>query len=167
MKRWRQIFLGIILIITIVIIGANLWINNEGKMKISKEYNVEINRVCDSVNSQGNLDINLEKYNYIKNISMLDRNASNEEIEKFYKSSGLEYKICPIINEESIIFFLKVEYEFTPNQLVAQLMIIVNVCLFAMSAIVIIAMVFIRNSIIKPLNEIKEMPYQLSKGHLT
>jgi len=167
MKRWRQVFLGIILIILIVIIGANLWLSNEGKMKISKEYNVEINRVCDSVNSQGNLDINLENYNYVKKISMLNMNASTAEIENFYKSSGLEYKICPIIKDESVVFLLKVEYEIDRNQLVAQLMIIVNGCLFIMSVIVIIAMVFIRNSIIKPLNEIKEMPYELSKGHLT
>lgn len=167
MKRWRQIFLGIILILLIVVIGANLWIVNVGKSKILKEYNVEINRVCDSVKSKEDIDIYLENYNYVKKLSKLELNASTEEIEKFYKNSGLEYKICPIKKDANIIFYLKVEYEFTQNQLFAHLIIIVNTCLFLMSAIVIITMIFISKRVIKPLNEIKDMPYQLSKGHLT
>lgn len=158
MRKFNAIIICIIAVIGLIFAGANIYLVNI-QSNSNREYNVEINRIQLSIENKEKID--LSSCRYIKNVSVMPKNAGEEEKENFYNPDSA-YCIR-IIGDKTYRF----DYEQNNEKEYFKNIVVVNICLGIMAAAVLCVLLYIRSKIIKPFNEIKNLPYELSRGNLT
>ena len=114
--------------------------------------NVEINRVVREIEESGNIP-DTDKYSTISGI------YSQSENEDFFVSDN-EYVIREIDGS-----LYRIEYFEQTESINTTLYI--NIALGVFSLFVIAVLFYIRQNVLKPFSQIKNLPYELSKGNLT
>lgn len=76
-----------------------------------------------------------------------------------------EYTIQPIFKDHKLTGYIRFIYSSDNQPNLLNAISILNISLLIMSLMIIITLFFIKNSILKPFNEIVQLPYELSKGH--
>lgn len=160
MKTFNKFFALAVLLLFAVIITANfafLKINlNDG----GREYVVEINRIEHEIAENGFKDSLLDEYDYVNNIAAADKNSA--DLKSFLAGDGSDCAIREINGK-----LYRFDYEFTSRGEFVQIALYGNIILLIMSGLIIAVIIYIRQRIIKPFNEIENLPYELSKGNLT
>lgn len=152
MKGFEKLIAIVVMIMISVCISANIMLSNTSRAACNL-YKVEINRI-ENVLAGGN-DVFINEYDTI--LGFYEYNGSPD----FYKTSN-EYAIREINGN-----LYRIEYNDKTAQKDWQVYLIVNTA-FGIFAVVILSVLFhIRQCIIKPFNEISELPRELSKGTLT
>ncbi len=113
--------------------------------------NVEINRVVREIEETGKIP-ETDKYNTITGVY-------KENGDDFFVSEN-EYVIRKIDNS-----LYRIEYN--ENADTSNEMLYINIVLVIFSTIILLALFYIRNNILKPFDRITTLPYELSKGNLT
>ena len=149
MKKYKIFILFIIVLeiisfLTINYIYKKSFIHNE-----LRNYRVESSRVVKDIENYGYEYLDISKYNTIIAVSIFDENKYCNNDYLVEKVNGILYRIEYKNNAE----------EFDIN--------IVNYLFVIMFFVSIIIFYYIGKNIIKPFNEIKNMPYELAKGNLT
>lgn len=157
MKSFNRIFAIIISIIILIFIIINGVLYTTLYKKNIHLYKVEINRVCQEISNLNSDKINLSEYSYIKSVTMLGNTISDEYLSK---KDDSEYIINKINNS-----YYRIDYttELSNNINIIKM---VNIPLFIMTVVIIILLLFLRTKILKPFNNIRDIPFELSKGNL-
>ena len=167
MKKFDKVIAIIIAVYLVSSIGILVLVQGRNS-KSSSEYKVEINRIyLGLVEGESFAEPNLASYRLVKSVSFLPQasQVSREDTDKFYKSSnGLEYEIRPWYDGNKLLGYLRFNYlELNSDK---SILIKIEFVLFIFTAIIILVLLYIRNSILRPFNILSEMPYELSKGNL-
>lgn len=157
MANFNKIIMITILATVFMIAGANA-LMIKSRTNIDKYHLVEINRAYDYMIHNGVFD-NVDEYEYIETISFLPLNSSPDEMKVFLESVNDAY-VIKATDDGYIKFVYQTD---KPDDF--ELFFIINICLITISISIILFLFYLKNQIIKPFNQVSEMPYALSKGH--
>ena len=149
MKAYNRIFLIVIAVIMILFTAANIVLLNENT-EDGRPYRVEISRLVYDIES-GN----------IPDISSCEYVTAVTKCEGDFYDSDSDYVIRKI-NDELYRF----DYKADGGTKRTKLILMVNLVLGVMAVLVICVMLYIRFKILKPFNQLSDVPYELSKGNL-
>ena len=172
MSQYNRIISGIILLwITLAVITS---IVLYGKMNEAgnKAYKIDINRVNNML-SEGKKpeEIDFNKLKYVVDVGYLSLPCSTEAMSDFFEGKDLHknhgFVLQPVFQDGGRVSgYLRFTYIMNTDDDKHSIMILLNISLLFMTATIIAVMFYIRYSVLKPFNQIVEMPYELSKGHL-
>lgn len=173
MKQYNKFVVFNIMIFLIIIIVGNIIMCSLTDSNVKKEYLVEINRIINDINlvtiSKNNIP-EIDKYSYIEQIDYMDANENNTDITKLFEGQGVKsnqkYTIRTISVNNEIKGYLRFSYIEKESDSFNYQFIIYNSIFMFLLIIFVFVLLYIKINIIKPFNEIKELPYKLSKGHL-
>ena len=157
MKSFNKIFALIIAFIIMVFLLANILIPTASKSS-GRPYRVEISRLADEIENNGFDNINLDNCVYVTNITCFD----GEDYSAFFEENESDYSVR-VINGKTYRF----DYAFSSASYDKNIVIMLNLILGAMSLILIFILLFIRSRIIRPFEDLRDVPFELSKGNLT
>lgn len=167
MKQYKKISIYFLLIVFILSLGLNIALYIVFNQNNSNYYKVEINRLYDTFQYKGFLnEQDLIEYSYIKDFEILNLPATKKQIENFYQVKNETFIIKPFGKDE-IKGYIKFNYATQNKNQFRKNLIVVN-SFFALLVVILISIfIYIKNRIIKPFNQLQDMPYELSKGHLS
>ena len=149
----RLIFIFIIIgVLSLTIINILMFYSGSNN---DKTYMVEINRIEHQLSENEN--INIEDYDTILGIYKYN-DSDNESL---YKSEN-KYVIRKINNN-----LYRIEYNDNMANDDIKIPIVINTIIFAIFVFIIVLLLYIRKSIIKPFSTLSNLPYKLAKGNLT
>lgn len=160
MKTFNKFFALAVVLLFAVIITANFAFSKMNLSDGEREYVIEINRLEHEIAENGFKDSLLDKYYYVNSITAVDK--SSADLKSFLAGDGSDCAIREINGK-----LYRFDYEFTSKGEFFQIALYGNTILLIMSGFIIAVIIYIRQRIIKPFNEIENLPYQLSKGNLT
>ncbi len=157
MKSFNRIFALVIAVIIMVFLLANILISTASKSS-GRPYRVEISRLADEIEKNGFDNINLDNCAYVTNITCFD----GKNYSAFFEDNESDYSVR-VINGETYRF----GYTFSSGSYDKNIVFTVNLVLAVMSLIIILILLFVRSRIIRPFEDLRDVPYELSKGNLT
>lgn len=153
MKSFRILVSFVLIFIISAFIIVNTSLSSDENNNTGRPYRVEANRIEQLILNDENY--NLDNYKYITAVETLSESTSDT----FYKSES-DYLIKKIGDD-----IYRFDYSYSPDN--NNLLLNVNIIIGVISFLVIILLTFIYYKILKPFNQLKEMPFELSKGNLT
>lgn len=153
MKSHKRLFAVVFTFIVLIFISVNLYLKSLSLQENGRPYRVEINRIALAIEQNGFENVNLSEYKYVKNIAIYGDNFYNAES---------DYAIREINGR-----LYRFDYTAENNSGSTHIIAIVNVVMLIMSALIFGILLFIRVKILRPFEQITELPYELSKGNLT
>lgn len=154
MKGWKRAFIVICLLIAAVFGTANLYFYwAEKSSDKGRPYRVEARRIALQIEKKGFESVDLRDYKYICGITRYG--------EDFFVSD-FDYIVCEAGGE-----LYRLDYITDTDTGQRQTVIVVNLILCLMSAVILGAMLYVRNKILSPFQKLSSLPYELSKGNLT
>lgn len=150
MKAFNRIFAVVIAVIVTVFAIANAILLTDGTDN-GRPYRVEISRLADEIENGWMPDASGCEY----------VTAITEYGEDFYNSDSDH--IIREINGKLYRFDYKADYNTNKTELVVT----VNIILGIMALVIVAVMLYIRVRILKPFEQLSDVPYELSKGNLT
>ncbi|MBD5494759.1 MAG: HAMP domain-containing histidine kinase [Lachnospiraceae bacterium] len=157
MKSFNRVFALVIALIIMVFLLANILIPIAFKSS-GRPYRVEISRLADEIEKNGFDNINLDNCVYVTNITCFD----GKNYSAFFEDNESDYSVR-VINGETYRF----DYTYVSGAYDKNMVFSVNVMLAVMSIVIILILLFFRISIIRPFEDLRDVPYELSKGNLT
>lgn len=155
MKSFNKIFAAVIAAIAVIFIGANAYLLSSDNSESGRLYRVEINRIALGIERSGIESVNLSEYDYVNNI---EKYSGNSE----FFSTHSDYSVREIGGELYRFDYLQNDRHKNPCLIAA-----VNIIIAAMSMITIAVLIFVRQKILHPFEQLTDVPYQLAKGNLT
>lgn len=152
MKKFDRLIITVLTMIFLVAVIINFVISG-AKINFSKLYKVEVNRVEQEISDGKNIDP--DNYETILGVYRYDADRN------FYSSEN-EYVIREINGE-----LYRIEYNDTVSDSSLKLRLTVNISFGIILLLMLSILLYIRNNIIKPFNELSDYPYQLAKGTLS
>lgn len=164
MNRYNRIILLTLFLFTVMILCANIiftsTINNGDRF-----YMVEINRAYYDICENGYRE-DVTKYNFIKSITSISADSDIRKIKNFFETPNTSY-IIKTIQDDSKLYYVKFTYITDFEKEYDNTLVILNACLSVACIIILAILYYVKIRIVMPFNKISEMPYSLSKGHLT
>lgn len=165
MKRFNMLIGTAILLYVclamLLLLGSRYGQNNE-----DMEYKVEIHDVMRQLEQGAKADgIDLSDYQYVQAVAFLPK-EDEADIEVFFDSkNGLHSCIRPLMIENNVKDYVRFDYVIETNDkgmiwVVEGIMLVTFILVFAL-------LIYIKIHILKPFHAVSEMPYELSKGHLS
>jgi len=180
MKQYNKIIAGVIIFWLILssLSSALLYFNDIKLME--KGYRIDINRINKLLSDGVNIkDIDFRDYEYVSNAELLTFPYSYKDLSDFFNGEGvpggLDFAVQPLFinisnqnyNNNQALSYIRYTYQANDNtDFVLNTIVIINLSLFVMVILITSIMFYIKHSILKPFNQIVQMPYELSKGHL-
>ena len=155
MKTFNNIFIAIIIFLIASFLVANILVFNVNNDNSGRPYRVEINRLANYIENNGVESIDLAKCDYV--ISVVSQENNKED---FYITDN-DYIIVEI---NGVLYRFDYKFHIQVN---TDILLAVNIILIIISIFVICVMSFIKRKILQPFDELKDVPYELSKGNLT
>ena len=155
MKTFNKIFIAIIIFLIASFFVANILVFNVNNDNSGRPYRVEINRLANYIEINGVESIDLTKCDYV--ISVVSQENNKED---FYITDN-DYIIVKI---NGVLYRFDYKFHIQVN---TDILLAVNIILIIISIFVICVMSFIKRKILQPFDELKDVPYELSKGNLT
>jgi len=159
MKSYNRLLVEIILLLIIFITAANICLSSILDSRSRRDYQVEINRLYMEIKENGLDAIRLNDYIYVKNISVLDEGSDPGQ---FFEGNDSDYAIRYINGD-----YYRFDYQINFSKNYIKIILTVNICLAFMALAVIGILIFLRIRLVKPFHNIKEVPFELSRGNLS
>ncbi len=150
MKAFNRIMLVCIAIILAVFVFANIIISSPDRDD-GRPYRVEINRAAVQIEDNGLENADLSEYKYITGI---------EKCSSDFYNTNSDYAVRNINGD-------LYRFNYNSNVKADNHRIIINIIIAVMSGVMLVSLLFIKYSILKPFEKMSELPYELSKGKLT
>lgn len=157
MKVYNIILLAVMVCIVFLFIGMNVYINAMQDVS-SRGYRVDVERAALDIAHDGEEQLNLEKYPSVIQVEKLGA----LEQEAFFEGGDADYLIRKIEGE-----YYRFDYIPDENGFRRRIIYGVNLLLGLLSAILFFVLIFMKRYLIKPFHQMRELPYELSKGNLT
>lgn len=158
MKGYYKLIASYFCIVITIWIIANTILINEASSKVHRDYRVQCHRLEQEIEEKGDKQINLSQYPALTKVSRL---TEEDDIEKFFEGGNQDYVIRQI-NGQMYRFDYEGEVVADYKQIVRYINIGMLVILICSGLVV----VYVHQKLIKPLQTINELPYELSKGYL-
>lgn len=153
MKRFNKFFIFIIFFIVLIFAVANIVLVSVNKKEEGRPYRVEIIRLCDVIKNDGYAYLYLNDCKYVTDVILYE--GDNE----FYKSES-DFLIYEINGD-------LYRFDYNSNDYTDNTLLIVINCIFALILLIVVAIfLFIKHKILKPFENLKDIPYELSRGNL-
>lgn len=157
MKSYNRIFIAVVFILIVILGLCNVYIYSFNSNNSSgRQYRVEAQRVVNQIEREGYSKLDLSQYSTITDVVL-----GSKDDKSFFETDN-DYLIRKINGE-----FYRIEYRLYDNNRKNRMIGSINFFLALMAVMVIAIMLFIRQKVLKPFDELKEVPYELSKGNLT
>ncbi|MDE6926054.1 MAG: hypothetical protein K2P59_12470 [Acetatifactor sp.] len=153
MKAFRKIFGAVVGLILCVFAAANIIIYNLDTTGSGRPYRVEIERLALTIEEKGLENVDLSDCEYV---------VQAERIDGQFRDTGNDHSVREIDGE-----LYRFDYVYENRSGKKRLTVTVNVLLCIMSAAVIAVLVYVRNKILFPFEQLTDVPYELAKGNLT
>lgn len=159
MKSFHRIMIGIVLVLAAVFIGVNIFLAFRFQNQEGRSYRVEINRLQNEIAEKGMDRIDLKQYRCIKNITVM--NTAKKEVE-FFEGNGDDYAIKNIHG-----IYYRFDYKILLEEEYSEIVFAVNAAMGIAFTAILGLLIYLRMKILKPFHDIKDLPYELSKGNLS
>lgn len=168
MKKFKYLMIGCVLVYvclaSILFVGIRQGQNN-GSSQFA--YKVEIHQVMKALEeAETFIEPDVSGYEYLKEVSYLsEKDADNrEKVEEFYKSPNQRNSsVQPLVTKDGMGY---VRFDYVTNRENRNVLWFVEIVLFVAFLAIFLFLLYVRNQILKPFHTIRDMPYELSKGHL-
>lgn len=157
MKAFNKIFAAVLVVIAAVFAGTNLYFHFSGEEE-GRSYRVEAGRAAADIAAKGIEKLDLSRYPSLLNVTQWDGKSGADE---FFEGDGSDY-LLKKIGDSYYRFDYTTDHRFVRNQAVRT----VNTALLVMAAAILLVLLFVRVRLIRPFNELQEVPFELSKGNL-
>ncbi len=152
MRTWRNLFLAVIGLMTVIFITANLLLL-QSQPNEDRPYRVEINRLALQIDQNGPDHLDLSQCEYVYHVEPYG--------EHFYDSDS-DHAIRII---DGALY--RFDYSAHKNTTDIRSIVIVDTVLILMSALSFGILLYVRTKILRPFDQLTNIPYELSKGNLT
>lgn len=159
MKNFNRIMIEIFFFLIGIIVCMNLLLHYLLSRETGRTYRVEINRIEHELSENGMDHIDLKNYSCVKKVTIL--NSNTDEV-KFYEGNGSDYAIKRIKGK-----YYRFDYETHLSGEYILIYRLVNAALGIMAVFIFGILFFIRSKLLKPFHNIREVPYELSRGNLS
>ena len=157
MKSFDRLMTVIIFCFIFCFAGCNLYLVSRSSDNKNREYRVEANRVADDIKMYGWKQVDLSQYPAILGIEPL-----KGEREEFFRGE-VDYLIREI---DGILYRIDYSTEGNLKGRNRQILWGVNLMMGLMAALVLGVLFFVRYRILKPFEQLSEVPYALARGNL-
>ena len=156
MKSYNKICTVIIIILASIFVICNILQFGLDEKSQGRTYRVEANRILNQIRQEGFKQLDLSQYKTITAVYPMTENSDD-----FFQTES-DY----LIREMDGTLY-RIEYNSNEDVLNTKLKLFINGALGVMAALVLFSLLYVRQKIIKPFEQMKEVPYELSKGNLT
>lgn len=153
MKSFRILCSIVITAIIIAFTVVNICLISSDNSEAGRPYRVEASRIEQQI--LNNENVNLNEYKYITDVEKLDDSNKNT----FFDSNS-DYLVMRIKGDT-----YRFDYSYTPEN--DRILLTANIVVSVISVAILVLLVYLYFAIIKPFNQLREMPFELSKGNLT
>lgn len=153
MKAFRKVFAAVIALILSVFAVTNILIYHLDTSGNGRPYRVEIERLALAIEENGFENVDISDCEYVVQV---------ERIGDQFRDAGSDHSVREIGGE-----LYRFDYVYENRSGRRNLLVTVNVMLCVMSAAVICVLVYVRNKILSPFEQLTNVPYELAKGNLT
>lgn len=161
------IMLSLVFYVLLAVAGAVAAYNV--RIDVSKAYKVEINRLYNSLTGEEAPDrLSLDSYEYVMRLEYLPAAEQNsDKISDFYISvNEEEMEIRPWFQDGKLRGYVKFVHTDMPYRL-EQMFYLWQLGLLIMEAFLLSALLYVKVRVVKPFHRVSELPYEISRGHLT
>lgn len=155
MKSFNKLFVTVLVLLAVLIAGANLLILRSTPAASGRPYRVEVSRLCGQIEDAGLESIDLSEAEYVTAVVAFDGDPAS-----FY--AGESDSLIRQVGGKLYRFDYTASQEKSRTNLLP-----VNVILGIMALTVIGALLYVRQKILAPFEVLTDVPYELSKGNLT
>lgn len=159
MKSFYGIFTAVLLMFSLIFVGINIFFFHITQEK-GKEYRVQAERAAWQIWENGIETLDLSDFPMIYQIKKLDTLCGEKEKAEFFEGGAYDYLIKNING-----IYYRFDY-ITDNDL-GKTIFFVNMILLLLAVFMIVVLQFFRIRLLKPFYQIRELPFELSKGNLT
>lgn len=152
MKAFNRIFAVVSAVIVLVFFAANAVLLTDSTDS-GRPYRVEISRLAREIENNSFEITDLANCEYVTDVV--------QYVEDFYNADS-DYVIREINGE-----LYRFDYKVNGNADKTALIVTVNVILGVMAVVIIAVMLYTKVKILKPFEQLSDVPYELSKGNLT
>ena len=156
MKSYNKICTVIIIILASIFVICNILQFGLDEKNQGRTYRVEANRILNQIKQEGFKQLDLSQYKTVTAVYPMTENSDD-----FFQTES-DY----LIREMDGTLY-RIEYNSNEDVLNTKLKLFINGALGVMAALVLFSLLYVRQKIIKPFEQMKEVPYELSKGNLT
>lgn len=153
MKTFQKIFVSVIGLILVVFVVANIMICNIDTTGNGRPYRVEIERLALEIEEKGFENVDISGCEYVVQVEKTGSQSWN---------TGSDYSVRDIDGE-----LYRFDYVYENRSGKRKIVFTVNMMLCIMAMAVIGILVYVRNKILSPFEQLTNVPYELAKGNLT
>lgn len=142
-----------------------LAVKQQESEKVSLEYKVEIHEVMRQLEQGAEVAaLAMSEYQYLQAVTFLEKD-DEEQIASFYANKNSVYTcVNPLYQGDELLGYVRFDYVL--NHTKDFVFRWAEGILFGTFLLAVVWMMYVYYGILKPFHEIKELPYELSKGHL-
>ena len=145
----------ILMLASVFIVSNILLFGMDGETQ-GRTYRVEASRIVNEIRQNSLEQLDLSQCKTITAVHRIDEKSEDSfQTESDYLIQKIDGKLY------------RIEYNSNVDVMDTKLKWMINAILGIMSAIILFTLLYVRQKIIKPFEQIKEVPYELSKGNLT
>lgn len=152
MKSFNKIFAAVLAVIIILFVAINMILLTDNTDR-GRPYRVEISRLVREIENNGFEIMDLANCEYVTGVTKYS--------EDFYDTDS-DYVIREISGE-----LYRFDYKSNSGTDKTELIITVNIILGVMAVVILTVMIYVRLKILKPFEQLSDIPYELAKGNLT
>ncbi len=171
MKNFDRIIAGAAILMIILILCTNLFLSLYGNSDRARPYRVEVKRAAREIEQNGFLGFSLDRYPHLTNIERIGtvadeyENAGGKNVLVLVNFPALESDSDYLIREIGGILY-RFDYIAGAGEKKKSTFIAVNLAMGGMALLLFGVLFYFRCRILRPLNRLVDIPYQLSRGML-
>lgn len=155
MKIFNRLMIVVMLVMAVFIAGANIIFISSDKDDSGRPYRVEAERMVYDMEHNGYDENDLKNCQYITSVTKL-----TEENKAVFYYTDSDYLIRSVGDD-------LYRFDYTYVQEDSDSVLRMNICLAVSAVLVFVLLLTVKYKIIEPFEKIREVPFELAKGHLS
>lgn len=156
MRKWNQWIIVVTVLLLCLLIGGNFLLISSIQGPQERQYRVEVGRLAREIEEKGLEQVNLSECDYVTHIQRRDSG------DPAFFDVNSDY-VIRVINGEMYRF----DYVLRLVTESYNIVIVVDAVFVGLSLLLIAIMLYMRQKILRPFFQLREIPYELSRGNLT
>lgn len=166
MKKYRRIcayMLGLYMLL--IALFQVFYYFGSSQSRVDHPYDVDVNRIVSYTEANKGIVPDITEYTYVTAVEILPYNANADERNKFFNNDNRLYEIKNIClgNEFTCIKCILNEDLVKGS---GDILIAADILFAIVFIMLVIGMFYFGHRLLRPFNEIQEMPFELAKGHI-
>ncbi|MCI8718634.1 MAG: HAMP domain-containing histidine kinase [Lachnospiraceae bacterium] len=159
MKSFYGIFTAMLLMFVLIFVVINTFFFHITENR-GKAYRVEAERAAWQIQENGMENLDLSHFPMIYQIKQLDTFSSEKEKAEFFEGEAYDY----LVKNINGIYY---RFDYIADNSQKKTISLVNVIVLVIAVFMIAVLQFFRIRLLKPFYQLREVPFELSKGNLT